>query len=382
MLKPTHNLGYYTVGNRVTESKIEACVLGTKQNIHPEWQFDNHVWNNAAWHIEPDLSILQLYEMRAKQIREQYDYVIINYSGGSDSQTVVDAFLKAGCHIDEIVTIWNRKHTKDIWLNQSVTDARNIEAEFDLTTKPGLEAIKNASPTTKITYLDISDAVVEKFTQFDGEEWLSATNEHLHPQFVTRYCATREKDQLTNLDKGLKTAVVFGTDKPRITIKDGKYYVYFIDTIVNSHKAPSNRPEYTNLDHVLFYWSAECPDIVIKQAHMIRRWFDSNPALKPLIAWPNHDYSKRQAYEYIARSIVYPGWDIGKFQCVKTSNSVYSEWDNWFFQEFKGTTLYQNWHKGVQYVETHVDKKFLNYTIDNEFNGFIGFINGHFCINP
>jgi hypothetical protein len=373
-------LGFYTVGGRRIESKIDACLLGTKLDVHPTWHFNDHVWQSQNWTHEPSMDILELYKSRARQIREQYDYIILNYSGGSDSQAMVDAFLAAGCFIDEIVTIWNRKHTSKIITDSNVIDARNVEAEYELTTRPGLNRIINASPKTKITYIDISDATVKDFQTFDGEEWLKNTVEHLHPQYVTRWSATRDHDQLTTLDRGKQTAVLFGVDKPKICIKDGKYYTYFVDIVANSFRGGFNRPEYTNVDYVFFYWTPDMPEIIVKQSHMIRRWFEINAHLKPILQWPNTDYTKRQAYEIIVRSIIYPEWDLNTFQCVKTSSTVYCEWDNWFFKEFYGTTTYDNWFKGVNYVEQNIDKKYLKYNFDEKFDGFVGMISNFFAL--
>jgi len=374
-------LGFYTVNGQRVESKIDACILGSKIDAHPKWHFNDHTWNSIDWAVEPEVDIFELYKLRARQIRDQYDYIILNYSGGSDSQTMVDAFFAAGCFIDEIVTIWNRKHTKEIILNPAVSDPRNVEAEYELTTRPGIDRIIQTSPKTKITYVDVSTATVDSYLKFDGEEWLSTTVEHLNPQYVTRWSTTRDYNQLINMDRGLKTAVLFGVDKPRVCIKDGKYHTYFLDIIVNSFRGGFNRAEYDNFDHVLFYWAPELPEIVVKQSHMIRRWFESNLALKPILEWPNHDIVKRQAYEVITRSIIYPTWNLNTFQCAKVSSTVYTEWDHWFFENFRGTKLYSNWYKGIEYIEKNINKKYLKFNFDNKLDGFVGMINGFFCLD-
>lgn len=375
-----HQMGYYSVGSAVYHSKIDACVAGTQQNIHPVWHFGDHVWHKQNWQHEPETDLLELYKMRARQIRERYDYVIIFYSGGSDCHTLVEAFISAGCRIDEIYTVWSRKANKKFVLNPNVTDARNIEAEFDLTAKDGLNWIKNVSPSTKITYLDVSDAVIDHFNQFDGEEWLCNTKESLTPQIVTRWSATREYTQLQQLDRGLRTAVVFGVDKPRVCIKDGKYHAYFLDSIANCFNGRFSDSSYTNLTTEYFYWTTDFPEIVIKQAHMVRRWFEATPSLKFLLFWPNSNYSQRSAYEIIIRSIVYPEWDQRKFQCVKVKKSVFSEWDDWFFTTQQGTHAYNTWYRGVEHVQQHVDPKYLNYDLDQKLDGFVGMINGHFAL--
>lgn len=373
-------LGYYEVGQQRLYSKIDACLLATRLNTHVEWRFSDDVWNSQDWTQEPEIDIMELYRQRARQIREAYDYVIINYSGGCDSQTVVDAFLSAGCFIDEIVTIWNRSHTPKVDGSGHVTDPANVESEFELTTRPGLDRILLASPRTKITYTDVSGHTVQSYQTLDGAEWLKTTTEHLNPQFVTRYAATRDRDQLVRLDRGRRTAIIFGADKPKVCIKDSKYHVYFIDILANNCKAQSDRPEYDNIDTVFFYWTPDLPQLIIKQAHLIRRWFESNPALKPILIWPNQDYARRNAYEVIIRTVIYPNWDMNTYQCVKPQGSVWNDWDDWFFRGFAQTSTYHSWLSGLEYVQKHIDKRFLKYDFHDRFDGFVGMINGHFCL--
>lgn len=373
-------LAHYTVGSTVFDSKIEACVEGTRLNIHPEWHFDDRVWHSQNWKHEPETDILELYKMRARQIREQYDYVAIFYSGGSDSTTVVQAFVNAGCHIDEIYTVWARKANKKYVLNPNIVDARNIEAEFELAAKDGLNWIRDVSPNTKITYLDISDAVVDLFKKYEGESWLWNTVEHLNPQIASRWCTTREPGQLRQLDRGRRTAIVFGVDKPRICVKDGKYHAYFVDVVINSFHGRFNDLNYTNLSTEFFYWTPKLPEIVIKQSHMLKKWFEMNPMLSYVLRWPNSSWNHRNVYEYVTRAVVYPEWNQSTFQCMKSSTSVFMEWDDWFFRTQKGTVVYDSWYKGLEYVEKNVDPKYLTRDFEGRLTGFVGMINGHFAL--
>lgn len=373
-------LGYYSVGNQEYFSKIDACIAGTQQNIHPQWHFNDAIWRSMDWSVEPELSILDLYKMRARQIRERYDYVLVYYSGGSDSQTVIESFIDAGCHIDEVVTVWNRSYDRDYTVSKEVTDPENVEAEFELTTKPGLDWITRISPKTKITYQDISTEIVDSLAQVDGEEWISRTMEHLNPQLVVRYGAPNSKHQKLLLDRGKQTAFVYGVDKPKICIKDKKYHAYFVDVIANNFKGSAVEHDYVNLVPEFFYWSADLPEIVVKQAHMVKTWFKRNPSLEPVLAWPNFSWSHRNTYEMITRSIIYPNWDLGRFQAEKTRFTVYCEWDHWFFKHFAGTKSYAAWNKGLDYVQKNVDRKYLSYMSGDTFNGFVGMINGFFCL--
>lgn len=379
-----NKLGYYTVGNLTVRSKIDACVLATKSNQWPQWHFNDQIWSSQDWTQEPDIDLLTLYQSRAKQIREQYDYVIINYSGGSDSQTIVEAFFNAGCHIDEIVTIWNQHIDNSPILDVRATHPSNIEAEFYFNTRHKLDWIRQTSPNTKITYVDISKSVLEEYTKnYDGAEWINKTAEHLNPVWITRWDPTRNQSNLYTFDRGLKTALVSGIDKPRVCTKDGKFYAYFLDTLANNGRGNWDTTGHENYDHVLFYWSPDFPQLVVKQAHMVMKWFKANPALGEILQWgttPLGYVDKTRIYEVLIRSIVYPNWSINTFQCLKVTSPIYTEWDSWFWNKFKDQSVYQSWQQGIKYVENAVDKKFLNYDQNGRLNGFVGMISPHFAL--
>lgn len=148
------DLGYYTVDGKIFPSKVAALIEGTTRNIHPEWQFHNEFFDRIDWTQEPDVDIYELYRQRAQQIRERYDYLLLMYSGGSDSQTILDVCIKYGIRVDEIVVVWapslNGTYTPDA--NDS--SCRNVQSEWDFTIKPRLDYISQQFPGIKITIHD------------------------------------------------------------------------------------------------------------------------------------------------------------------------------------------------------------------------------------
>jgi hypothetical protein len=379
--QPQDKFGYYLVGNQKIHNKIQACKVASQNGHSITWHWHDERWRSIDWLVEPQIDIYDLYRMRAKQIRERYDYVVINYSGGADSQTLVDAFLDAGCHIDEIVTMWNRKYVRSVYHNIGCTDVLNLEAEFDLTTAPGLERIRQCSPSTKITYRDICDSVLDLFNRADGESWLELTSEHLNPGYISRWTATGDRSQLLALDRGWNTVIVSGIDKPKICIRDdGRYYLYFVDILINNGRGSVNLSEYHNIDYELFYWTPDMPEISIKQAHLVRKWFEANPVLKYLLAWPNTNHANRTTYEKIIKSIIYARYDFNTFQVDKPTSTVTCEWDNWFFKEHRDTRALYNWQQGIDWVEKNIDRRFLTYDFSGKFEGLGGFIQGPFAL--
>jgi hypothetical protein len=68
----------------------------------------------VSWHFHDDLfsaidvsslgklSLKELYRQRALQLRDEYDYLILNYSGGSDSGYILKTFVENGIKLDQV----------------------------------------------------------------------------------------------------------------------------------------------------------------------------------------------------------------------------------------------------------------------------------------
>jgi hypothetical protein len=82
-------------------------------------------------------------------------------------------------------------------------------------------------------------------------------------------------DALPHINKliqaGKKIALVYGTDKPVIKVApDGSIYFVLSDAGVNYLNMPDHR-RYPNVDRVLFYWTPDLPEMLVKQAHVVAR---------------------------------------------------------------------------------------------------------------
>ena len=101
---PHKELGYYTCDNKIFTSKIHACIHATSVKKPLEWHFNDDTFDNFPWNVEPVESLDELYFRRARELREQYDYICLAFSGGGDSNNILEAFLRQGLFIDEVVT--------------------------------------------------------------------------------------------------------------------------------------------------------------------------------------------------------------------------------------------------------------------------------------
>ena len=87
--------GFWSVGNNfVTTNKVEAIQEANRRNLHIEWNFNQDILDKVDWFQEPQVDLYELYKQRALQIREKFDYLVLLFSGGSDSVCILKTFLE------------------------------------------------------------------------------------------------------------------------------------------------------------------------------------------------------------------------------------------------------------------------------------------------
>jgi len=374
-LEANDKLGFYQVGPHKYHNKIQALIEASRTQVHPHWNFNESVFNNCQWDIEPELDIRSLYKLRAKQIREKYDYIILNLSGGADSTTTLYSFINNGYFIDEVVVRHPASGLKNLTVTNNTHAAENAYSEWEYAARPILNWLKEASPRTKITIHDYAQDLLDTKIDLD---WVFLGRDYLHPGIMKRYAYDIPEFRNT-YEKRSKVCVLFGIDKPRICINNGFYYLYFLD--IQANTAVSEIKEYDNITTEYFYWSPDLPELIIKQCHMIANWFESSttPGLKTILRWPNKDISQRTTYEMIVKSIIYPDYDFTTFQTAKPTSAFQTQIDSWFYKNFTGTYAHKVWEAGVEFVKQNVSNEWFNMKFDDK-DGFVGFISPFYKI--
>lgn len=352
-------LGYYQVGDQKFYSKPQAYIYATEVGIAPSWHFNSVEFARCDWDREPELDLREIYRLRAQQLRDTYDWIRIEASGGGDSTTAIFSFLLNGIHLDEVIFRYPEKLDKDVTNDPFNTKPENTLSEWQFAAKPLLDWIKTNFPQTKVTFHDYSDRVI-KDDYMSDESWVFTTRDWFQPGHGAKHDNFNEKHHKDLAESGKKIAVVYGIDKPKLALIDNNWYTYFVDVLAN-HGNPIVG-DY-NITTELFYWTPDMPEIVIKQSHLIKAWFDQvqNQGLKNLVVFPTINPNLRTAYESIAKSIIYPDYDQQTWQTSKPTNSFYNEMDHWFHVNMKGTTIYSAWESGLQFLIDKINPEYFQY---------------------
>lgn len=344
-------LGYYIVGDQEFESKIAAALYSVKVNKPMTWIFNDKVFALHNWQQEPEESLDDLYDKRARQIRNKYDYVIISYSGGADSHNMLMSFIRQNLHVDEILVNTTEKANKLTVNDTKCLHASNAGAEHELQAVPRLKELAPLIPKTKITILDLSDYVFANFEQAKDASWVLDKKEGLNPAGVSRFNYLYYSEVRKTFDKDKKIALVLGIEKPKVTIENGNVLVRFIDRIANIVTVTGHVKDYTNTTIEFFYWSPECVPMLIKQGHVVKKWLEANPQFQPDFYADNVNFEKiRLVHERVLRSVVYSTWDNNWFQADKAVSDWYTEFDTWFIEGYKDTKAFHIWNEGINFV--------------------------------
>lgn len=263
--------GFYQVGNFRTYSKVEAIELANKTGQELHWNFNDLDFSTYDWTIEPVEDLKTLYQRRAKQIRERYDYVVIWWSGGADSYTVLRSFVDAGLHVDELATFHNYggDGSWDTYLNKEVKDVA----------MPVAQKILERSPTTKFRLVDHLDYQRNLYSVDDNQfDFLYKANAVFSPnQLARRYIREREGDYLDLFAQGKSVCFVWGMDKPRVQQIDGRFAIRMVDIVDNSVNPETQRLNREWERDEFFYWSSDSKDLLCKQGHTVMRYLKNIP---------------------------------------------------------------------------------------------------------
>ena len=370
LLEQNDKLGFYMVGPNKHYIKPQALIDSTRSGHFPEWNFNRDVFGNFNWQHEPALAIQELYRIRAQQLRDQYDYIRLEVSGGGDSATAAYSFINNGIHLDEVVFRYPKTGEKNVTDDPFNTKPENTLSEWRYAAMPLLKWIADHAPRTKITMHDYSEDMLRSGHE---EEWVFRTKDYFQPGHAFKHTVDAVDSHKKTLDQGKSVCMLWGVDKPKVCIKDSKWYLYFMD--IQANNANPEVGQWNNITNEYFYWTPDLPELLCKQAHTIRKWFDlpNNKYLQHLARWPNYSFAQRTTFEHIIKPLLYPDYDPTTFQTSKPTNSFYNEMDYWFYTNFQDTSAYRVWQAGLQHLIDNIDTKFFNKEMGRPV-GFVGFI--------
>lgn len=264
--------GYYQIGPLWSYSKLEAYELGAASGHPVTWHYNPDTYNQFDWANEPPGSLNFWYEQRARQIRDQYDYLVLWYSGGADSDNILETFVRNNIFIDEIAQYHNlgaSDGNKQSWTNREVFE----------TSVPATQKLLENNPTyqhTRHRLVDMSDLQKDILTISENQwDFFYKVNQYTATNTLAR-SRIRETvpDYQRLIEQGKRVCFIWGIEKPKIMIENNQYYVCFQDGQDHGVTAGAQQLDRKWEYDEFFYWAPDLPQLPCKQAHVIRKYIE------------------------------------------------------------------------------------------------------------
>ena len=401
-----NDIGYYKVNDKVFGNKYDAVMYAQQTNQIVTWHFFDEVFNSVDWNTEPELSLDDLYKVRAHQIREEYDYVVVFCSGGSDSNNVIRTFLNNNIPVDEVIGIAPMEGLSNWEFDKNNLSEDNTISEVKYAMFPLFDEIANKNPNIKLTIYDYFSDILKK----NDEQWTYDACGNIVTVLTSHFTNVGRLDHIDKLiQQGKRIGLVYGTDKPIIRI-DSNNNLYFVlaDSGINYLNMPDSRT-FPNVDTVLFYWSPRLPELLVKQAHVVAKALtlpenkhliemlkttpksaatssfqdylslqeansDRDPISKadilnnfmPTNKFPNRllKFSNKSIYQRVIVPFIYPTtYSPNLFQCQKVDADAgfFTKDQAWVHLLHKGSVVSDMVLSGTTQLYNSISPKFLNY---------------------
>ena len=356
--------GYYLVNGIKTFSKFEAWKLSNNNTDNIEFIFNDDLFSTYDWSKEPEEDIYELYRRRAYQLRKDYDYIVLLYSGGIDSQVMLETFLENNLRIDEICSFANNDvQDKTVKFNQEIFGAA----------VPFVNTLDLKKLGTKFRLVNIGGMVIEQMSNeyhlenfkhysINTPLWRTAATNHILKSNIA--------DHRKLTEQGKSVCYLWGHEKPCMRIVDQHYCITIPDGFSGfGAKQYNNRQilknNFDNFYDEAFFICRESPEISIKQGHMLANLMASMspddtrikriweiPIFGPYVMYKMMDkvdilWLSKPAID----KCLYPRAIMDKFGDDKLyrGSTLFSKKDNWFYNSNheNQTTVHQTIHQMI-----------------------------------
>lgn len=374
----TGNDARYEVNGVGYVNKLTAFDVAFSQNVWPHWNFNDEVFSMYNWKDEPTETLFELYKQRAVEIRNSYSKVICWFTGGSDSDNMLRAFLEAGCTVDEI---WYRSHFDKY--SKVITDVPQEKLtqyytgmELRLAVTPRIQEYKQKYPQFNpvIKIFDLSDSL---------DKWVTTSDNPYSTNHYSPFLPFKNSSLLESKDLSSPTIILSGIDKIRIGFKDNKFWAFFMDHHINSW-CPLKSKTDLNEHHVPFYWNTGSAKMIIKQAHVFKKLIKKSPDMfSTCIKDPGKLFSK---YINELNGAAYPFWSADIWNPRKGNSSIVFDEMVWFYNNptdprvMGWNRLTSNYSKEVNRIYSKLDPQNRNTSVDHGFTILPGCMSKWYCL--
>jgi len=320
---------FWKVNEKKFNNKFDALLEATRLKANVTFHYYDNIFESVNKSLLGKQDLNSLYRLRAQQLRDEYDYLILYFSGGSDSYNILKTFLDNNIKLDEICVKWPMVVIdKQLYTpNTKDKSAFNYLSEWDYAIKPVLDEIKISHPEIKIEIADWSNF---NFNDYNEKNFRLANSWN---DVEIGYTLSKSKSELIYSEKGKSVASIYGIDKPIICLLNGNWMCSFVDASIGVG-APQDHSQ-NSIEY--FYWSPKLPMLPLEQAYNLCNHIDNNPQIKKFFynesytSWNQNQRNMAiQMQNDIIKSVIYSTWNH-KFQTNKPVMADRTDKQSWIF---------------------------------------------------
>ena len=238
---------HWSVNGVAFDNKFQAIQAADGNTAKISFKgFSPEFFSDKYWKQEPKESYEELLKQRCLQLRDTYSYIRVMFSGGADSTTMLNVFLRNGIHIDEI-------NAYRFSLDNNFSNSSNLEINDHVI--PYFNELQKQLPKTKFT---VTDYGKEYFEPVLNEDWFA-----LRSTTALRYFHNYDL-----LDNTTNFCNLYGELTPRLTFYNDKWYALFTDSVFREYLVLKNLE--------FFYSSSDFPALNAKQTYMLKDFCENN----------------------------------------------------------------------------------------------------------
>lgn len=320
--------GLWMVNNRKYDNKLSAVIEAVKTGHWIHWDFNEDVFASHDWTQEPPHDLRYYYDLRARQLRQRYQHISVEFSGGADSWTVLYHFCRQGLPVDTVIHRYAGKVARE----SSNLNPENQWAEGTLQAWPSFKKLLELSPGLKWHTWNIEDPIMDAWA---GAKIDFSVQNNFHPGGIVKIPDKAQHNPFSIPDLS-STAMIYGVDKPRIEMKNGKFYLVFYDLQTIQRSVLERQAQGIGMQDIFFYWDPDCVDLLTKQAHVVMQWLRKMPNREAIIR-------DKPTYMAAVNSVIYPDY-YPIWQSIKPKGTFAVTHENWFINNHyvRGSSQWHN----------------------------------------
>jgi hypothetical protein len=303
--------------------------------------------------------------------------MIVMFSGGCDSWTIIDSCIKAGVLVDEIWSFGGHEWCDP---NDKSRNPNNLANETRFAAIPEAKKFQQRDPRIKYKVFDAT-RLIEDYWKKNNPD---AYEEHwISPEGPVREIVETLDDQHVPRSSFNRIVRISGIDKPRIMydMATGNFGCYFHDlnTIFGKFSEETLSGYIPKIEY--FYYTTDLPTLMQKQCFVLKHTLIEKAKLTPATAKEiitkvkDNRFIIYNSHTPFFRTTLYSKWNDNTWQADKdTTNYFYQSNSKWFHTDKFTEKRFMDYYEGqVNELINGVDEIFIERS-NGKVNKFIDFI--------